>query len=129
MEWFHRVVLGAIGDMMRAARDTYGVDPVAFIVIYLVSVPFFYYSIFRMLRALARRQQQGIVAWSMVFLGSTAAPFIYVLVFGRNLPWWVYVVIGLLLAQGVSSLIRRLRKKGPPSVSGDQRRAGGSKTD
>ena len=69
MEWFDRVVLGAIRDMMRAARDTYGVDPVAFIVIYLVSVPFFYYSIFRMLRALARRQQQGIVAWSMVFLG------------------------------------------------------------
>jgi hypothetical protein len=127
MEWFDGVILGAIRDMMRAARDTYGVNPVAFIVIYLVTVPFFYYSIFRMLRALARRQQQGIIAWSMVFLGSNAAPFLYVLVFGRNLPWWVYLVIGLLLAQGVYSLIRRLRKKAPPAVSGDQRSAGGGK--
>ena len=128
-EWLTHVVLGQIGRLMQAARENYSVNPVIFLVIYIGSGPFFYYSIFRMLRALARRQQQGIVAWSMVFLGSTAAPFLYVLVFGRNLPWWVYVVIGLLLAQGVSSLIRRLRKKGPPSVSGDQRRAGGSKTD
>ncbi len=120
MEWFDRVVLGAIRDMMRAAHDNYGVNPVVFIVIYLASAPFFYYSIFRMLRALARRQQQGIIAWSMVFLGSTAAPFIYVLVFGRNLPWWVYVVIGVLIGQGVYSLIRRLRKKRPAQVSGDK---------
>jgi hypothetical protein len=111
MEWFDRVVLGSIRDMMRTARETYGVDPVAFLVIYLVTVPFFYYSIFRMLRALARRRQQEIIVWSMVFLGATAAPFVYVLLFGRNLPWWVYVVIGLLIGQGVFSLIRRLRKK------------------
>jgi hypothetical protein len=120
MEWFDRVVLGGIRDMMRAARDNYGVDPVAFIVIYLASVPFFYYSIFRMLRALARRQQQAIIVWSMVFLGSTAAPFLYVLFFGRNLPWWVYLVIGVLIGQGVYSLIRRLRKKGSAAVSGDK---------
>lgn len=117
MEWFSRVVLGSIQGMMRAARDDYSVDPVVFIVIYLVSAPFFYYSIFRMVRALARRQQQGIIAWSMVFLGATAAPFLYVLFFGRNLPWWVYVVIGLLIGQGVYSLVRRLRKK-PAAVNG-----------
>jgi hypothetical protein len=120
MEWFDRVVLGGIRDMMRAARDSYGVDPVAFIVIYLASAPFFYYSIFRMVKALARRQQQGIVVWSMVFLGATAAPFLYVLFFGRNLPWWVYLVIGALIGQGVYSLIRRLRKKGSAAVSGDK---------
>ena len=111
MEWFDRVVLGAIREMMRAARDTYGVDPVAFIVIYLASAPFFYYSIFRMVRALARRRQQEILLWSMVFLGATAAPFLYVLLFGRNMPWWVYVVIALLIGQGVYSLVRRLTKK------------------
>ena len=111
MQWFDRVVLGWIRDMMRTARESYGVDPVAFLVIYLVTVPFFYYSIFRMLRALARRRQQEIVVWSMVFLGATAAPFVYVLLFGRNLPWWIYVVIGLLIGQGVFSLVRRLRKK------------------
>jgi hypothetical protein len=64
-----------------------------------------------MVRALARRRQQEILVWSMVFLGSTAAPFLYVLAFGRNMPWWVYVVIALLIGQGVYSLVRRLTKK------------------
>ena len=111
MEWFDRVVLGTLRALMTAARDDYGVDPVAFLVIYLTSVPFFYFSIFRMIRALARRRQQEIIVWSAVFLGSTAAPFIYVLFFGHNLPWWVYVVIALLIGQGVFSLVRRLTRK------------------
>jgi ABC-type Co2+ transport system permease subunit len=111
IEWFNHVVLGQIGKLMQGARDTYAVDPIVFIVIYFVSVPFFYFSIYRMVRALAKRRQQEIMLWSMVFLAATAAPFLYVLFFGRNLPWWVYVVVALLIGQGVYSLIRRLRKK------------------
>jgi fatty acid desaturase len=111
MEWFNRVVLGEIRQMMQAARVNYCVDPVIFIVIYLFSVPFFYYSIFRMVRALARKRGNEIMVWSIVFLAATAAPFLYVLFFGRNLPWWVYVVIALLIGQGVYSLVRRLTKK------------------
>jgi len=110
MEWFDHAVLGTIRGIMRTARENYSVDPVAFIVIYFVSVPFFYFSIFRMVRAIARRRQQELTLWSSVFLGATAAPFLYVLFFGRNLPWWVYGVIALLLGQGVYSLVRRLRK-------------------
>ena len=115
MKWFDSVVLGSIRELMRAARETYGVDPIAFLVIYLVSAPFFYFSIFRMVRALAKGLRNEIPIWSMIFLGSTAAPFIYVLVFGRNLPWWVYAVIGLLIGQGVYSLVRKLTRKVPGS--------------
>ena len=110
MEWFDRVILGTVRGLMQAARDNYAVDPVAFIVIYFSSVPFFYFSIYRMVRAVATRRQQDLVVWSTVFLASTAAPFLYVAVFGRNLPWWVYVVIALLIGQGVYSLVRRLRR-------------------
>lgn len=111
MRWIDTVVLGWIRDLMRAARENYGVDPVAFLIIYLASAPVFYFSIFRMVRALARKLTNEITLWSMVFLAATAAPFVYVLLFGRNIPWWVYVVIGLLIAQGVFSLVRRLTKK------------------
>jgi len=115
VRWFDSVVLGWIRELMREARDNYGVDPVAFLVIYLVSAPFFYFSIFRMVRALAKGLRNEIMLWSMVFLAATAAPFLYVLLFGRNLPWWVYVVIALLIGQGVFSLVRRLTKKTPDS--------------
>ena len=110
MEWVRSVVLKTIGDLMAQARNRYAVDPVVFLVIYLGSAPFFYYSIYRMVRALARRLTSQITIWSTVFLAATAAPFIYVLLFGRNLPWWIYVVIALLIGQGVYSLIRRLRR-------------------
>jgi hypothetical protein len=128
MEWLNRVVLGEIRTLMEAARTNYGVDPVVFLVIYLASGPFFYYSIFRMVRALARGRRNEIVTWSTVFLGATAAPFLYVLLFGRDLPWWVYLVIALLIGQGVYSLVRRLRKKPAPpeadAAAGREQEAG-----
>jgi hypothetical protein len=111
VRWVDTVVLGWIRELMRAARDNYGVDPLAFLIIYLASAPIFYFSIFRIVRALARGLRNEITLWSMIFLAATAAPFLYVLFFGRNLPWWVYVVIGLLIVPGVYSLVRRLRKK------------------
>jgi hypothetical protein len=112
--WFDQVVLGGIRELMRAARSNYGVDPVVFIIVYLGSAPFFYFSIYRMVRALARKHANQIMLWSTVFLFATAAPFLYVLFFGRNFPWWVYGVIGVLIGQGVFFLVRRLTKKDKP---------------
>jgi hypothetical protein len=111
IEWIHRVVIAGIGDLMRSARSNYGVDPVAFLVIYLASVPFFYYSIIRMVRAMAKRKKNEVTLWSTIFLASSVAPFLYVLFFGHGLPWWAYGVIALLVGQGTYSLVRKLTKR------------------
>jgi hypothetical protein len=104
-------VIAKIEALMQTARDDYSVDPVVFLVIYLGSAPFFYYSLFRMIRALAKKHGKEVMLWSAVFLCANVAPFVYVLLFGRNLPWWVYAVIALLIGQGVFSLVTRLRGK------------------
>ncbi|HVP17745.1 MAG TPA: hypothetical protein VMU36_02035 [Spirochaetia bacterium] len=114
MTWLVHLVVEWVGAQMEAARVSYGVNPVVFLVILLGSSPVFYYSIYRMVRALAGKRMNEAAVWSMVFLASTAAPYLYVLVAGRNLPWWVYIIIGLILAQGVWSLVRRLRNKPQP---------------
>ena len=114
MEWVKRVVVGGIVDLMDKARVNYGVNPILFLAIYVSSAPFFYYSIYRMVRAIARKRQNELIAFSMVFLGATVAPFLYVMIFGRNLPWWVYGLIAILVGQGVYSLVRTLRKKKSP---------------
>jgi len=111
-------VLARIEALMRAARDNYSVDPVVFLLIYLVSAPVFYYSLFRMIRALARRLGKEAVLWSTVFLCAVVAPFVYVLFFGRNLPWWVYGIIALLIGQGVLSLAMKLRRKSASGAKG-----------
>ena len=103
-------IVSKLDAIMKQAVDQYGVNPVIFLVIFLGCAPFFYYSLFRMMRALAKKRGKEIWVWSTVFLCATAAPFIYVLFFGRNLPWWVYGIIALLIGQGIFSLIRKLRR-------------------
>ncbi len=98
-----------IESVMKTSRDVYNVDPMIFLGIYLVSVPVFYYSLVRTIRALAKGLRAEVTRWSTVFLCAVAAPFVYVLLFGRNLPWWVYAIIAALIGQGVLSLIRKLR--------------------
>lgn len=104
-------ILAWIEETMRTARETYGVDPVIFLVIYLACAPIWYFSLFRTVRAGALRRTSELLPWSMVFLAATVAPFVYVMLFGRNLPWWVYGVIAALVAQGVLGLVRRLGKR------------------
>jgi len=109
-------LLGRIEALMQASRETYRVDPVVFLVIYLISVPVFYYSLVRTIRAIAKGLGNEAMRWSGVFLCAIVAPFLYVLVFGRNLPWWVYGIIGLLIGQGVLSIALKIRKKNAPGA-------------
>ena len=97
-------------DILAKARDTYGVNPAVFLALFLGSGPVFYYSLFRLLRAVARRAGGEAGFWGAVFLAATAAPYLYVLVFGRNLPVWVYIVVALLAAQGAATLVRKWMK-------------------
>ena len=90
---------------------SYGVDPYLFIALTTICAPAFYYSIFRLTKALATGQRRHLSAWSSVFLGAAALPYGYVLVSGRNLPWWIYLILGVLLAQGVASLVRKLTNR------------------
>ncbi len=98
-----------IESVMKTSREVYNVEPLIFLAIYLVCVPVFYYSLVRTLRALAKGLKAEAMRWSTVFLCAVVAPFLYVLLFGRNLPWWVYAIIAVLVGQGVQSLIRKLR--------------------
>lgn len=108
MQWLLAEVIGKLRELMNAAHTTYGVDSVVFLVIYVGAGPFFYYSIFRTLRAIKKGLKTELTLWSTMLMAATAAPFVYVLFFGHNMPWWVYVVIGLLIAQGAYTLVRRL---------------------
>jgi hypothetical protein len=103
-------VISKIEELIQTARDTYGVNPVVFLGIYLVCVPIFYYSLVRTFRALAKKLGKEVMLWSAIFLCANVAPFLYVLFFGRNIPWWVYGIIALLIGQGVLSLVMKLRR-------------------
>lgn len=103
-------LLSQIGKLLRVAREDYGVNPVVFLTIYLVCVPVFYYSLFRTFQSLAKRLGKEAMVWSAVFLCANIAPFVYVILLGRNIPWWVYGIIAIVIGEGVLSLAIKLRK-------------------
>jgi hypothetical protein len=103
-------ILSMIQGLMTTAQDVYGVNPIIFLVLYLGCAPIWYYSLYRTLRSLARKRGDEIMLWSAVFLASTVAPFVYVVLFGHNMPWWVYLLIVILVGQGVLSLVLKLRQ-------------------
>ncbi len=104
-------IISIISEISKIVHDNYGINPTIFIIIYLVSVPIFYSSLFRTLRALTKKLGNEIMLWSAIFLYANIAPFLYVFIFGRNIPWWVYAIIPILICQGVLSLILKIRKK------------------
>ena len=105
-----RHILDWARGIMDAARNTYGVNPAVFLILIVACSPFFYVSIYRLARSVIRKPSQGTGLWATVFLVSTSTPYLYVMIFGRNLPVWVYGVLALLVAQGVYSLVRRIRR-------------------
>jgi hypothetical protein len=106
-------ILSQIDALLRIARDHYGVNPIIFLAIYFTCTPVFYYSIFRTLRAIAKKLSGETMLWSAIFMAATVAPFLYVILFGRNIPWWVFLLIALLIGQGVIALIRKIRQNAP----------------
>ncbi len=59
---------------------------------------------------MAKKIMKDTLMWSTVFLASFVAPYIYVILFGKNIPWWVYLIIAVILAQSIYSMINRLGK-------------------
>jgi len=99
-----------ITHYLESIRTRYGVNPVLFFALLVGCAPFFYYSIYRLVRAVASRDKSRITLWSLVFLTATALPWVYVLIFGRDLPWYIYLVLAALIGQGLYSLVRKIRK-------------------
>ena len=99
---------GLVHGWAAAIHARHGVDPYVYLALTTVCAPLFYYSIYRLTKALATRHGRQLSAWSAVFLGATALPYLYVLLFGRNMPWWIYPVVGVLLGHGAASLVGKL---------------------
>ena len=106
-------VAGWVTAKAAEIESGYSVNPWIFLGLMTACAPFFYYSIFRLAKGALKKDTRSLATWSTVFLAATALPYLYVLTFGRNLPWWVYAILAVLIAQGVWSLVRRLRGSSP----------------
>jgi hypothetical protein len=110
--------LDKAGDLIQASRTRYGVDPIVWFVISTIASPAFYYGAYRLVRAIVKRLPREIMIWGAVFGCAFIAPYVYVLLFGRNLPWWVYLIMAALVGQGVYSVVRKIRSRKAETTEG-----------
>ena len=91
---------------LTGIAEAHAVDPVIFVLIYIVSTgPFLLVSgwLFHHIRK-QRPLAVLIFFWAFCY----TAPYLYVLAVGRDLPLWVYAMVAVLIIGGLTLSIRGL---------------------
>lgn len=83
----------SVHHLWHQATAVYGVNPAVFVGLYLFSFLPFYYGVFRILRGAKRRSLNEAASGFAVNRFAWALPYLYVLVFGKNLPTLVTVLV------------------------------------
>lgn len=96
-EWF--LSLGA----------TYGVNPIIFGSIYVGAIPFFTLSVAWLVRNL--RQKKPVVLPILASGFFFISAYLYLLIAGENIPWWVYGVVVAMIGLGAYSTVQKIRKQ------------------
>ncbi len=99
----------AIRTWFLSLGPQYGVDPIIFGAIYVGAIPFFTVCLAWLVRNLRQKKPAALPAFLTMFFFVSA--YLYLLVAGRNIPWWVYGVVAAMVGLGVVSTVRKVRAK------------------
>ena len=89
--------------------EAYGVNPVLFAVIYVGAIPFFTLSIGWLIRNIRARRPVTLPILAAGFFFISA--YLYLLVAGRNIPLWVYVVVAAMVVYGVFATLKKVSRE------------------
>jgi hypothetical protein len=87
----------------------YNVNPFIFGGIYLGAIPLFSFSIAWLIRNYRRGESIIMPVISAIFFFTSA--YIYLIIVGKNVPFWVYGAVVLLIVFGAYSTIKNIRRK------------------
>lgn len=87
----------------------YGVDPIVFGAIYVAAIPFFLFSIGWLVQRL--RNGRSIVVPALCAGFCFISAYLYLAVAGHDIPVWVWAALGVLVAYGIVSTVRDVRRR------------------
>ncbi|MFQ5571455.1 MAG: hypothetical protein ACE5G0_17390 [Rhodothermales bacterium] len=99
----------AVTEWFLGLGERYGVNPILFGSIYVGAIPFFTWSVTRLVRNLRKGRSIVWPALSASFFFISA--YLYLLVAGRNIPIWVYAFIAVMIAFGIFSTVNNIRRR------------------
>lgn len=92
-----------------ATADSYGVNLVVFAAIYIGAIPVFWLGVAWIVRNLRKKRS---ITLPVLFTGVvTISSYLYVIAVGKDVPAWVYAVIGALILYGIFALAMDIRAK------------------
>jgi len=107
----------ALFSWFMGLGEEYGVNPVIFGAIYIGAIPFFSISIAWLVRNI--KQKKTVVLPTLLTGFFFISAYLYLIIAGKNVPYWVYVFIAILIAFGSWTTIRKIRKQ--TSQTGENR--------
>lgn len=87
----------------------YGVNPIIFGAIYVGAIPFFTASMAWLYRNYRTDRSIVLPAISAVLFFISA--YIYLIIEGENVPWWVYAIMVIMVTYGALVTYRKVHKK------------------
>ncbi|MGI8943524.1 MAG: hypothetical protein ACR2FJ_04685 [Qipengyuania sp.] len=102
-------MLAQFNDWFLALGGQYGVNPYVFGGIYIGAIPFFLLCIAWLVKR--ARAGQSTVLPTMLAGFFFVSAYLYLAVVGRNIPVWVWIFLGVLIAYGAWSAVRGTRRK------------------
>lgn len=99
----------AIKDWFLSLGEKYNVDPVVFGIIYVGAIPFFFLSVWWIVKnyKAGKSITLPVLSASLFFISA----YLYLIVVGKNIPVWVYLFIGGMVGYGVFSTIKNIKAK------------------
>lgn len=102
-------MLESINAWILAQGAQYNVNPYIFVAIYVGAIPFFLASIAWLVKR--ARAGRSTVLPTMLAGFFFVSAYIYLAIFGQDIPLWVWIFLAVLIAYGAWSQVRETRKK------------------
>ena len=102
-------MLEAINEWILALGAQYNVNPYVFVAIYVGAIPFFLGSIAWLVKNARAGKSTILPTMAAGFFFVSA--YIYLAIFGQDIPVWVWIFLAALIVYGAFSQVRETRKK------------------
>lgn len=89
--------------------ETYEVDPILFVGIHVVATPLFAAAVWWIVYN--KKKHLSLVLPAVVAAFIFNAANIYLVLWGRNIPWWIYLILGATTVISTYFTVKKIRKK------------------
>ncbi len=96
-------------DWLAKIQNDYGVNPIIFAAIYFGGAPFFWFAIYKIIAGLRNRNIKQVRIFGIILGITIIAPFVYVAIFGHNVPYWFWIFAAVIIAYAIYNAFRRIK--------------------